>query len=270
MSNEGKTIEQIKRYWEQHGRQELGEETAAPKKRDETLQRLIEDSIITYLRPGSRLLDIGCGDGTSTLRFHKITGSSLGVDFALKRVKMAKQVAAQVAASGIEFEAGDVMNLDPLIERHGQFDICTIIRCLINLPTWSHQAKGIEEIAKSLKPGGLFLASEGWRDGLDAISTARERIGLDPIRLVVHNRYMTRGEFESQAARYFEFVDYINLGFYLFMSRVFQPAFVAPESPSHDHQINVIAGTMAKAGLGRADFDNYDYAGIYVFRRRGS
>jgi ubiquinone/menaquinone biosynthesis C-methylase UbiE len=270
MSNEGKTVEQIQQYWEQHGRQELGEETAPLKKRDETLQGLIEDSMINYLRPGHRLLDIGCGDGTSTLRFHKITGTSLGVDFAHKRIEMAKNVAANVGATDIEFAAGDIMNLGPIIERHGQFDICTIIRCLINLPTWSDQAKGIDEIAKSIKPGGLFLASEGWRDGLDAISTARERIGLDPIRLVVHNRYMTRREFENQAARYFEFVDYINLGFYLFMSRVFQPAFVVPDPPSHDHQINVVAGRMAKAGLGRSDFDIYDYAGIYIFRRRNN
>ncbi len=268
MTNEGKSIEEIRDYWEEHGRRELGEDSAPLKKRDEVLQRLIEDAMIRSLPAGAKLVDVGCGDGTSTLRFSETAGQSLGLDYAAKRVEMARRIAADAGASGIEFDVGDVTDLSPIIDRHGQFDVCTMIRCLINLPTWEDQAKGIDEIAQCVRPGGLFIVSEGWREGFDAISVARERLGLEPIRLVTHNRSMTRPEFEGKAFKYFDFVDYVNLGFYLFMSRVFQPAFVAPEPPRHDHEINAIAGKMAEAGLGQADFDICDYAGVYILRRR--
>ncbi len=80
---------------------------------------------------------------------------------------------------------------------------------------------------------------------------------------------MKRSIFEEAACEQFEIVDYHGLGFYLFMSRVFQPLFRQPDEPVHDHPINCIAGKMIEVApsLNEA-FSEYDYAGMYVLRKK--
>ena len=66
----------------------------------------------------------------------------------------------------------------------------------------------------------------------------------------------------------FEILHYENLGFYIFMFRVFQAAYVAPEPPRHTHDINRIAAQMGCLGVCPNEFRDCDYAGVYVLRRK--
>jgi hypothetical protein len=52
------------------------------------------------------------------------------------------------------------------------------------------------------------------------------------------------------------------------MSRVFQPTFVAPEAPKHTHPINETAARLYAMGLADTAFEEFDYAGVYVLRKR--
>ena len=58
------------------------------------------------------------------------------------------------------------------------------------------------------------------------------------------------------------------LGFYLFVSRVLMPAYVAPEPPRHAHPLNRLACEFQLNGGVTAEFADCDYGGVYILRRK--
>jgi hypothetical protein len=129
------------------------------------------------------------------------------------------------------------------------------------------QKIAIGQIARCIRPGGLYLTSEGWQDGYEGLNLAREREGLAPMKMVDYNLLISRTEFERTVAADFEIEDYLSLGFYLFLSRVVQPKLVAPDAPRHDHPLNRAAAQLHRTNVGQA-FRDCDYAGVYVLRRK--
>jgi SAM-dependent methyltransferase len=155
-----------------------------------------------------------------------------------------------------------------LNETSEPFDIAISIRCLINLPSWDLQSRALKEIADVIRPGGLYMCSEGWQDGWDELNLARERTGLSPMEVVSYNKLIRRSDFEAEAGKYFEIINYHSLGLYLFLSRVFQPNFVKPETPSHTHDINRVAMELQNSMKAAHYFPDCDYAGVYILKRK--
>ena len=262
-------MDEVRSFWASAAEQDVDKDGLRPTARDPYLQQAVEDAMEKHLWPGSRVLDIGCGDGASTLRFAAIAGEIVGTDYIAGYVEKAKVMAAEAGVGNAAFAEGNVLDLAPVREQFGMFDIAVSIRCLINLTDWDLQKTGIGEIAQCVKPGGLYITSEGWTDGVDGLNRLRSQQGLSPFNVVGYNRTMTRNDFEAEAAQYFEIVDYVSLGFYIFMSRVFQPVHVAPDQPRHDHEINRTAALLQDMHELRSTFDSCDYAGVYVLRRKG-
>jgi SAM-dependent methyltransferase len=267
MSDENKTA-QIRAHWAAAAEHELDSRGTRPTAPDPHLQDAIENGIGRYLRPAQRALDIGCGDGLSTLRFAKSVDRILGVDYIDGYVRKAQQRAKESGVTNASFEPGDVLGLSPVRARHGLFDAVITIRCLINLPSVEDQMNALQEIAGVVAPGGLYLISEGWAEGIEGLNLMRRRAGLAEMDIAKHNLLIRRGDLEREAAKYFELVDYIGVGFFLFMSRVVQPLLIAPEKPSHFHPLNKIGFDIERLCLLSGQFDSCDYAGLYVFRRR--
>jgi len=261
-------LPQIRDYWEKASTQVTDADKLRPTARDPYLQQAVEAAIEKWIWPGAQLLDIGCGDGASTLRFARRAKYCHGVDFIERYVTIARDNAASLSVQNVDFAQGNVMDLRPTRSRSGLCDIVTTIRCLINLSNWENQQIALKEIAATIKPGGLYLLSEGWSDGWDGLNRLRSRAGLGPIDLVKYNCLINRTRFESYIRDDFEIVHYENLGFYIFMSRVFQPTYVAPQPPKHLHEINRFAALMSEAGIGASEFKDVDYAGVYVMRRK--
>src|SRR5215470_14997878 len=66
------------------------------------------------LKPGSMVLDVGCGTGASALPAAEIVGSSgsvLGVDLAVNILERARAKAMQRQLQNVEFRVGDMTNL---------------------------------------------------------------------------------------------------------------------------------------------------------------
>jgi SAM-dependent methyltransferase len=261
-------LPEIKKYWENASNCPLDEASLRPTARDPHLQELVEAAIEKWIWPTSELLDIGCGDGASTLRFASKAAFVHGVDFIPQYVEMAGEHACRKNLTNVKFARADVMNLEEVRTRIRRPDIVVTIRCLINLATWENQEIALREIAETVKPGGLYLLSEGWSDGWDGLNRLRARCGLQPIELVKYNCLLNRNRFEQAVQRDFDVLHYESIGFYLFMSRVFQPAYVAPGSPRHTHDINRIASQLGCLGIGSNEFKDCDYAGVYVLRRK--
>jgi SAM-dependent methyltransferase len=262
------TLPEIEQFWQTSARAEHDAEGLRPTARDPSLQDLVETACERWIEPHMRLFDIGCGDGHSTVRFARRAASAVGFDYITNFVEMARANGRRAECRNLTFDQANVLDLASVRERHGLADVVVTIRCLINLPEWNLQRQAVEEIAKTVKPGGLYLLSEGWLEGFDGLNTLRARAGLEPLNLVKYNSLMSRHAFEDFVTPLFEIAHYENLGFYLAMSRVLQPQVVKPEPPQHTHRINSAAAELLKNGVGRGEFLDADYAGVMVLRRR--
>ncbi len=159
-----KQLLKIKGHWEKMAQSPQDADGLRPTARDPYLQSVVETAMERHLTPGTRLLDLGCGDGLSTLRFLKTTGYAVGIDYVADFVKLARDHAAETGAQNIFFEPADVLHLEPVQDKFGVFDLVTSIRCLINLPDWDCQARALGQISRMVRPGGLYLVSEGWHE----------------------------------------------------------------------------------------------------------
>jgi SAM-dependent methyltransferase len=261
-------LPEIKKYWETASANPVDKDALRSTARDPYLQQLVEATIEKWIWPGTIVLDVGCGDGISTLLFARRAAFVRGVDFIPRYVEMARDRARRENVSNVEFTCCDVMNLVQLRSVARRVDIAITIRCLINLANWSNQQIALREIAETVRPGGLYVLSEGWSDGWEGLNRLRRRCGLDPMDLVKYNCLINRSWFEKAIAKDFDILHYENLGFYIFMSRVFQPAYVAPMIPKHTHDINRIAAQLGCRGVFSSEFRDCDYAGVYVLRRK--
>ena len=265
-----KSADDIRAFWQDAAQSETDDQGLRPTARDPYLQLAVEDIIESYLDAGQSVLDVGCGDGHSTLRFAARTKQITGVDYIEGFVERARQNAAAQGVKNALFEQGDVTDLETIRGRHGIFDAVISIRCLINLPTVAMQDAALVEIARSIRPGGLFLCSEGWLEGWEGLNRLRALSGLERMQLVRYNRLIERARFETTASRFFERIAYGGVGLYLFVSRVLQPCLVRPDSPQHTHPLNKVGHELqASLGLGER-FDEFDYAGVLIFRRLDS
>jgi SAM-dependent methyltransferase len=265
-----KSLAEVRAYWEEAAATERDRDGLKPTARDPDLQAVVESNIEKWIAPSASVLDLGCGDGASTIHFARRADRIVGVDYIPRFVDRARDLARRVAVENAAFVVGDVLDLESVRSDHGLFDVAITIRCVINLASLENQVQAISQIASCVRPGGLFLASEGWKDGRDGLNRRRVESGLPAMDLVDHNLLITRRDFEHAVAPYFEPVAYESAGLYLFVSRLLQPLYVAPDEPSVGHPLNAVGAKLqARANdTGRRDLDDCDYAGVYVFRRR--
>jgi ubiquinone/menaquinone biosynthesis C-methylase UbiE len=109
-------------------------------------------------RPGQRLLDIGCGPGTDTLRLAAAVapgGSVMGVDIDPEMVALAAQRAHRSPESALVRHA--VANAACLPYRSGSFDAC---RCERVLQHVADPRTILAEIARVTRVGGIIAAAD--------------------------------------------------------------------------------------------------------------
>ena len=74
------------------------------------------ESLVSSLgvRRGMKVLDLGCGDGTTALPEARLGADVLGVDIAANLVEAGRQRAAAEGLSNCRFQEGDATNLEGL------------------------------------------------------------------------------------------------------------------------------------------------------------
>src|SRR6266571_4130512 len=126
------------------------------------------DTISEYVESGSHLLDAGCGTGYSSARYASIPAVRvLGVDYIDKMIDHALERRSRLPekiSARLDFRVGDVRHLDLDSE---SFDRVVSARVLINLGDRDEQRRGLRELGRVLRPGGLLLLSEATIQGLD-------------------------------------------------------------------------------------------------------
>jgi ubiquinone/menaquinone biosynthesis C-methylase UbiE len=103
------------------------------------------------LKPGMRVIDIGCGSGKPTYYLNKIVesrGSVIGIDNSLKRIEYAQK---NYSGVNIEYKCRDFRS--PLSDL-GKFDFIWIRFVLEYFR--SSSLKIVENVSKILSPGGIL------------------------------------------------------------------------------------------------------------------
>ncbi|HYK23429.1 MAG TPA: class I SAM-dependent methyltransferase [Candidatus Acidoferrum sp.] len=101
---------------------------------------------------GLRVLDLGCGDGTTALPEAKLGADVLGVDIARNLVEAGNRRAAEQGLTNINFQQGDVTNLEGLPDK--AFDLVVSIFGAMFAPKPFDVAK---EMVRVTRPGGRIV-----------------------------------------------------------------------------------------------------------------
>jgi ubiquinone/menaquinone biosynthesis C-methylase UbiE len=112
--------------------------------------------LLEALRPGLRLLDVGCGPGTITTdlaaRVHP--GPVIGLDAAAEVVAQAVELAAE-GPDNVEFRIGDLYGLE---FDDDAFDVVHAHQVLQHL---TRPVEALRELRRVLAPGGVLAARDG-------------------------------------------------------------------------------------------------------------
>jgi ubiquinone/menaquinone biosynthesis C-methylase UbiE len=101
---------------------------------------------------GLKVLDLGCGDGTTALPAAKLGADVLGVDIARNLVEAGKRQAAAQGLNSIRFQEGDVSNLEQVPDK--SFDLVVSIFGAMFAPKPFEVAK---EMVRVTRPGGHIV-----------------------------------------------------------------------------------------------------------------
>ncbi len=181
-------IEQIKRFWDEKARTFKTDPTATLG--DSILKDIEAREIIKFVKNGQKVLDCGCGNGTSSIQIaSKRSVDLIGIDYSEDMIEMANvnlSVAEPTLKSKVRFEKGDVLNLN---YEKDNFDTVITVRCLQNLPTFELQKQAIMSIKRPLKIGGHFLMLECSHDGLTRLNKTLKYMGVAPVTAPWHNLF---------------------------------------------------------------------------------
>ncbi len=258
----------IKEHWEASADSETDYRGLKPTAPDPFLQELIENSMLEWLDSKSNLLDIGCGDGSSTCKFATKAGKTVGVDYVEDFIRTATFRSKNIQQRKPLFEVGSILDIGKDIKKYKDVNVVSTIRCLINLPSLNDQEIALQAISDILPKGGLYLCAEGWVDGIEGLNRYRKKFTLDEIKVASFNLFFRREKFENIAkASGFKIEKYVTIGYYLFMSRVFQALYKHPLPPVHDDKINEISAQIFTQISDESIFKDCDYAGVYILRK---
>jgi ubiquinone/menaquinone biosynthesis C-methylase UbiE len=128
---------------------EKGDFTRIASTMRESGEKLVAQFDITK---GMKVLDVGCGDGTTAIPMAKLGATVLGVDVARNLVKAGNERVKIEGVANCKFQEGDATNLSELEDR--SFDLVVSIFGVMFAPRPMDVAK---ELVRVTKPGGRIV-----------------------------------------------------------------------------------------------------------------
>jgi ubiquinone/menaquinone biosynthesis C-methylase UbiE len=101
---------------------------------------------------GLKVLDLGCGDGTTALPEAKLGADVLGIDIAHNLVEAGNRRAAEQGLTNIKFQEGDASNLEQLPDK--AFDLVVSVFGAMFAPKPFDVAR---EMVRVTRPGGRIV-----------------------------------------------------------------------------------------------------------------
>lgn len=260
------SMEQIQEFWT---RQALDHGTdVAASWSDRNAVELEIETISKRLADGDRVLDIGCANGYSTMRFAAARRVSIrGLDYVAEMIEQARRAHAQMrdALRGdVEFDVGDINHLK---EADNAYDKVVVVRVVINLHDWTRQQNALSECARVLRSGGTLLLSEATLQGWRRLNRLRQEWGLADIPMPPFNCYLDQEAVVAVVADSLELVEIVDFASTYFVgTRVLKPLLIKalglPTDPADPEMEWNRWFRMLPAG------GDYGTQKLFVFRKR--
>jgi len=104
------------------------------------------------IKPPLRVLDLGCGDGTTAVPLARLGAEVVGIDIARNLVEAGNKRAAELSLSNLKFQEGDACNLEGVADHW--FDLTLSVFGAMFAPKPFDVAK---EMVRVTKPGGRIV-----------------------------------------------------------------------------------------------------------------
>lgn len=221
------SVEQIRRFWTQQAL-EHGQSVEASWSDRMVVEMEIRE-ISKRLVDGERVLDVGCGNGYSTVRLAAARRVSIrGLDYIPEMIEQARlrlREGASALVGTVEFDVGDVTSLNVPTE---SYDKVVAVRTIINLGEWSRQLRGLRECARVLKRGGELLLSEATCQGWRRLNGFRREWGLPEIPMKPFNEYLDEERMMQEISPELRPLEVVNFSStYYFGTRILKPLLIS-------------------------------------------
>lgn len=206
--------EEVRQYWE---RQEV------ESMYDKHLLAAEIALIARRLRPKTKILDAGCGEGEGTLTYASIPGTIVhGADFSETRLLKAQNRLGEM--KNVILRHVDFLQEELPLDK--DYDFVVSQRFLINLMEWRLQQRVLQTLASVLQPRGRLIILEGSKQGVDELNSFRSLWGLSAIPVKWHNLYLDDVcLIDFMASCGCRLVECDGLGSYFLLTRGIRPVF---------------------------------------------
>lgn len=110
------------------------------------------ERVRAHLTPSDRVLELGCGTGTTALELAANAAEIIATDYSPAMIDIATSKAASAGVQNVQFRTGSLD--DPALGREG-FDVVMAMNLLHLL---EDTPKTIRRISELVRPGGLFIS----------------------------------------------------------------------------------------------------------------
>lgn len=138
------------------------------------------------------VMDLGCGNGhllsILSKKFPRV--KFCGVEFSKELLTLAQSR----DLPNVRFFHGDCRKEETFVSK---YDVIITERVIINLLKGRDKIKTFQNISRHLRPGGLYLMCESFREPLYNLNRARSEVGLGALEESCHNSYILENMLEK-------------------------------------------------------------------------
>ncbi|MEM6624360.1 MAG: class I SAM-dependent methyltransferase [Pseudomonadota bacterium] len=120
--------------------------------KDEAAYQFTLERTRSHLTPPDKVLELGCGTGSTALLLADDAGEITASDISPKMIEIAQRRAAAATCENVQFIAADMF--DATLDR-GPYDVVLALNLLHPV---KDRAKVVQRISNLLRPGGLFIS----------------------------------------------------------------------------------------------------------------